>query len=262
MLRGFGFRLRKWYVDCVSADGTAFIGYAARIGLGPLPLVYQAALWSPPAGPGSSDFTMVPAQLPRLSGAGLHWESRRLGIPGSWHGSPAAIRHVLLDTSAHFVEWRCHLPVCEASIESPAGNLRGPGYAEELLMRGNPASLPIQELCWGRFSSGDDHVVWIEWMGAQPLRVVLVNGSEVEATRADDKEVQSSRGVLTFRDRRVIRSERVEASAFGDSRWRRRLVPRAVADWREEKWLSRGRLEKQDGAVAEGWVVHERVTWP
>ncbi len=123
-------------------------------------------------------------------------------------------------------------------------------------------SLPIQELCWGRFSSGDDHVVWIEWMGAQPLRVVLVNGSEVEATRADDKEVQSSRGVLTFRDRRVIRSERVEASAFGDSSWRRRLVPRAVADWREEKWLSRGRLEKQDGAVAEGWVVHERVTWP
>lgn len=262
MLRDIGFRLRKWYLDCVTPEGAVFVGYAARIGLGPIPLSYQATMWSPPAGAGCSEFTMLPARLPSSSRDGVRWESARLAARGRWCGRPSSACHVLLDTASHYVAWRCCLPACEASVELGGRTLQGRGYVEELVVHGNPGKLPIRELHWGRFSSGGDHVVWIEWVGPHPLRLVTVNGLEVAATRVDEEEVRLTDGRLTFEDTRVIRAEAAGVSAFGAPRWRRMLLPRRLADMREEKWLSRGTLERSDGSRADGWVLHERVTWP
>ena len=38
------FRLRKWYVDCVTPDGALFIGYLARLELGALRFWYGATI--------------------------------------------------------------------------------------------------------------------------------------------------------------------------------------------------------------------------
>jgi len=260
MLRGLGFRLRKWYVDCVGPDGTAFIGYAARIGLGPIPLSYQAALWSPPQGDTVSVFTMVPASLPTLLEKELRWESHRLGVRGLWRRTTEGSHHVLLDTTNLRVEWRCHLPESEGSVTCSAGAGHGPGYAEELLIHGNPSESPFHELHWGRFSSIGCHIVWIEWRGPQPLRLVLLDGAEVPANQANERGVQFQGGSLRLHGKREIRAGDVDTSIFGDSRWKKGLIPGTLGDWREEKWLSRGRLSLPDGSKREGWVIHERVT--
>lgn len=170
-------------------------------------------------------------------------------------------RRVLLDTAAVLVEWRCHLPNGEATISCPAGALQGRGYVEELIVRGSLTEIAIQELRWGRFTSASDHVVWIEWVGSPALRLVLVNGVETPAVRTDHDGVWFMGGKIAFRDRRTLRDARVGEAAFGKHRWKERLVPRHVADGHEEKWLSRGLLEKSQGGCVEGWVLHERVTW-
>ncbi len=169
VLRGLGFRLRKWYVDCVASDGTAFIGYAARVGLGPLPISYQATLWYASDGQVTSAFTMLPTASPGLSGTELSWENRRLGVRGHWRGGTQGPRRVLLDEPDVRVEWRCHLPKCEAVVASEAGSIQGLGYAEELLLTGSPSNLPIRALRWGRFLSEESSLVWIEWRGPRPL---------------------------------------------------------------------------------------------
>lgn len=253
------FGLRKWYVDCVGGDGTAFFGYGARISVGPLPLDYHAFSWCPPEGEPMGSFTMAPARLPTPSDEGVRWENRRLGLRARWNGMLRRTGHVLLDTPALSVSWCCHLPRGAASVSTVHGTLEGAGYAEELVVRGNPAKLPIGELHWGRFTSARSSAVWIRWKGARPLLLVLMDGVEVAATRVDERRVCFSGGEVTFANRRVLRSEPVARSIFGDSRWRQRLVPGTIAGWREEKWLSRGNLDRVGGASEDGWVVHERV---
>ena len=38
------FKLSKWYLDVITEDGSAFIGYAARLEWGPLRVAYGATL--------------------------------------------------------------------------------------------------------------------------------------------------------------------------------------------------------------------------
>ncbi len=262
MLRGFGFRVRKWYFDCVTEDGTAFIGYAAQVGIGPFRATLQSMLWSPEDAPTSSRWTATPSRLPRLSDRGVIWVSPRLGVRGSWLGDSSPIRRILLQTSSHRVEWRCHLPACDVDLECDAGRIRGAGYAEELLLRGRPEGLPLRELRWGRFGATGHHVVWIEWRGPSPLRLVVSNGGEEPAVRVDEREVRFSTGALSLEESRLIRSGSVTGAAFDGLPGLRRLAPRRWDDWIEDKWLSRGRLSRKDGSVVEGWAIHERVRWP
>ena len=255
------FKLSKWYGDCVASDGTVFVGYAARASFGPIPLSYHALLWCPPEGEATSALTMAPAPLPSLSEEGVQWHNRRLGVRATWRGALRPTGLVLLDTPALGVEWRCHLPAGHASVTTELGAIEGAGYAEELLLRGNPAKLPIRELHWGRFTSSHASVVWIQWRGPRPLLLVLLDGVEVSATRADERRVCFAGGEVTFADRRLLREEPVARSVFGASEWRQRLLPGAVGQWQEEKWLSRGHLDRVGRRGEDGWVVHERVTF-
>jgi hypothetical protein len=259
LLRRFVFRLRKWYLDCVASDGTTFIGYAARVGSGPVLLSYQATLWRPTSGPARAEYSILPARLPRLGSDELRWGNPRLDVRGSWCGTSASTRHVLLDTRELRVDWRCHLPGARASVSTRCGTVRGSGYCEELILEGDPRRLPIHELHWGRFVERRTSLVWIEWRGEHPLKLVALDGKQVSASRIDEDQVRFEGGTLRIEDPRPIRADDVGSAIFGDSRWKRAMVPNVVARWREEKWLSRGRLTRPGAPMSAGWVVHERV---
>lgn len=259
MLRRFAFRLRKWYLDCVGSDGTTFIGYAARVGMGPLLIPYQATLWRPTSGPARAGYSMLPARLPRLGSEELEWENRRLAVRGSWRRTSASTRHVLLETRKLRVEWRCHLPGAHASVSTECGTVRGAGYCEELVLEGDPRRLPIHELHWGRFVEGRTSLVWIEWRGEHPMELVVLDGKRVSASCIDEGQVRFQGGALTIGDTGLIRTDDVGGAIFGDHRWKRAIVPDVVARWREEKWLSRGRLTRPGAPTSMGWVLHERV---
>ena len=44
-------RLKKWYLDCVTVWGDAFVGYAGTLAAGPLRLAYAARLMAPAGSP-------------------------------------------------------------------------------------------------------------------------------------------------------------------------------------------------------------------
>lgn len=256
---GPDFRLRKWYLDCVSDDGVAFIGYAGRVRLGLLPLSYQATLLTDATGRTTQDFSLLPAALPARAERGVAWRNRRLSVSGVWAPVSAATPRVLLDEDGLRVTWRCHVPSGPVRLAYRGREHAGSGYAEELTLSGPPGRLPIEELHWGRFASGEHHLVWIEWRGPRPLRLILASGRFLSEGRIDERGVECETARLTLGESRPIRADAVADSLFG--RWRSltRLLPEGVGGWREEKWVSRARLETTAGEITSGWAIHERV---
>ncbi len=254
------FRLRKWYLDCVTDDGRAFIAYAGRFRLGPLPLWYHAVLLDDPGEARQDRFSLLPGALPRVSGAQIGWSNRRLRATGVWEGAGNGVRRVLLEEERLRVVWHCRAPACRARVEVGGRKLEGTGYVEELSLSGSPARLPIRELRWGRFAAGGHHLVWIDWQGPRPLGFLLADHQPVSPCRIDDEQVDHPGGSLTLFDRRALREGSVGRTVFGGSGTLAHLIPRGVESWDERKWLSRGLLELADGTRWEGWAIHEHVT--
>ncbi|HYF95417.1 MAG TPA: hypothetical protein VD969_24665 [Symbiobacteriaceae bacterium] len=66
-----GFHLSKWYLDCVAEDGSALIGYRARLRWRSLALEYAAALVAPAGTPRAGGQPMHLALRPSACGSGL-----------------------------------------------------------------------------------------------------------------------------------------------------------------------------------------------
>ena len=262
---GAFFQLRKWYVDCVTADGTAFVGYAARIRLGAVVVPYQAYLLCPPGEPARSRYSFGDSTLPTVGAEGLEWVSDGLSLGSRWTRKVPSVRRTLLDDQEIGVQWRCHIPAGVARVEGISSTPKsGEGYAEEVVLVGDPRKLPIDELLWGRFVAPEQSLTWIRWIGPKPLTLVAHNGvvdpgATVEAGRVRARDGRCS---LDLPEQRVLRDSTVGATLFPDLTLLRRLIPRQLRDLRETKWLSRVRSECPGASDVEGWALHERVQWP
>lgn len=262
---GAFFQMRKWYVDCVTADGTAFIGYASRIRLGPVDVPYQAYLFCPVEESPRSEFAFGGEELPALRDESLAWRSSRLGLRSSWTRAAGALTATLLDEEELGVQWRCHVPAGTSVVEgvSPIP-ISGAGYAEELVVKGDPRRLPIDSLLWGRFITPEESVAWIRWMGQKPLTLVVHNGAMDPRVTVDETGVFGEDGgySLDIADRRVLRDSSLGRSVFPDHALLRRLIPRKLRNVRETKWLSPACIRRPGHPDLEGWALHERVLWP
>ena len=156
------FELRKRYLDCVDADGNAAIAYWARLRWRYINLYYRTV--------------------------SINGVERRC-TEGSWLQSVSIeartppIRRRLFESADGIVDWSCEMPRAKARI----GEVRGDGYAELLRMTIPPWKLPIDELRWGRFIGGETSVVWIEWRGPLPQKLVFVDGAATDAVVCDDR---------------------------------------------------------------------------
>ena len=257
-------QIRKWYADCVSTDGDVCMAYAARIGLGPLSVPYQAILIGERGDPLSQRTALTSRQGPRVGGDDATWRCPGLDLEGTWSRTSPPFRLVLLDTPSVTIEWLCHMPGASAAVRAGSRAFEGLGYLEELRVSGNPMAIPIRELRWGRFLGESDSVVWIDWSGPKPLTVVLHDGIEVADGQVTDEAVSFSgfRLGLGGAERWTLRDEVAEESVFPNRAWLRPLLPRALAHLHEVKWAAPGSLRRPDGTRSPGWVVYERVVWP
>jgi len=255
------FRVSKWYCDCVTDDGFAFIGYWARMCWGPFCLPYSAALYKRRGKPTWERYSLRKSGAPTLRGGKLRWDCDRLGVRGTWsQGSPAVSRR-LLDTSDGIIEWNCHLPSAHVRIEiDGVGQFSGLGYAENLEMTVRPVKLPFEQLRWGRFLSAGHALTWIEWRGKEVNRWVFHNGSELQDVEFEPRRIGLSEtgGVMTLRDEAVLREGRLASTALktipGAALW----LPRRMRTVYEAKWLAAGSLETPAG-TSHGWAIHELV---
>ena len=164
---------------------------------------------------------------PQLDGDRLTWRAPAIGIDVTMTRCAPAFEASLIDG----VRWRCEFPSADAVIAIDGEpEIRGNGYAELLQLDVAPWELPIDELLWGHSES----VTWIEWRGAHPLTLTLVDGVPGERERP---RIEESR---VIRDAPLAESLKIPGL----------LLPKRLANAREEKRI---------GHSDDGWVVYETV---
>lgn len=260
--KGSGFLLSKWYLDCVTCDGSAFIGYAASLSWKGLSLSYSSVLRYRPEEGVRTDTTLEEFSTPEAAGQTIRWSSPRLRVEGTWEADARPLSRTLLESDAGGIEWNCLHPRAHASIRVGGTRLEGLGYVEQLSMTIPPWRLPFEELRWGRFLSEADSLVWIDWRGGDSLNLSFHNGVRVEGALPSDKEFTAGAVRLDLGESTVLRDGVLGDTVLPSIPGVGRLFPFRILRTRECKWLSRGVLKSSNAEVGNGWAIHEVVRWP
>lgn len=255
------FELSKWYCDCVSDEGVAFVGYWARMRWGVLGIPYAATLYKARADSAQERHSFRRCAAPSIRDGELRWDCARLGLRALWRARVPAVQRVLLETREGSITWRCHFPCAQAEVDlAGAGRLSGLGYAEQLTLSMKPWRLPFEQLRWGRFLSAEDALTWIAWRGWEPRQWAFHNGVEVPDAVIGTERVglPGDGGVLELHDAVTLRAGRLAATALrrvpGATLW----LPGGIRNAEETKWLARGTFTTS-ARSSSGWVIHEVV---
>jgi hypothetical protein len=249
------FRLSKWYLDCVSEEGTAFIGYAADLHWRGVSLHYASILTRSPDGNVRTETTLRNLPLPVFHHHVTRWRVTPFAMDAEWVGLQDPVERLLLEGDGQ-IQWSCCSPMAMATVNiDGVPLLHGLGYVEFLEL--TVAKIPIRELRWGRFLTGTESVVWIDWKGPLRKTVVLRNGQEIANATVQDLAVEAGAALrLSLERSATIRSGPV-SSTLSQARGLTQLFPRSILRMDESKWLSRGTLHGSPDA--RGWAIHELV---
>ena len=125
-----------------------------------------------------------------------------------------------------------------------------------------PWRLGIARLWWGRFCGDRHSLVWIAWEGARPLRLALLDGSDVDLHTVELENVALGSVRLRLSDHRVVVDQVMGTGALAAMPLRARIAPVTFLAGRECKWIAAGALESAGAVVDRGDVVFETVSWP
>ncbi len=252
------FELSKWYLDSVTDSGDVSIVYTGVVNWGIFRLGYSSLLQS--TGDKITEHRSLRDQkAPELKNNSLSWSMKPFGIYAVWQSDSLPLQATIFEAEQGTVEWNCLMPRARAQI----GDRCGLGYAEHLIMAIAPWKIPIRQLRWGRFLSASDFIVWIDWEGEFSRRLVYRNGASVAVSSLNDWEIALASGeLLTMSDALVLRSGPLGTTALSAIPGVEKTFPGRLLRIDECKWRSRGRLKHPSGETAEGWAIHERVTWP
>ncbi len=258
------FRLKKWYFDVVSAEGTAFVGYAAHLTWGPLKGGYRATLLCRPGSAPIDTHTIRHSPDPkRLPDGAISWECEDLGLSGRWMPTSSPIQRRLFESPSGAAEWNCIAPAAEVALRLGAESLEGLGYAESLVLSAPPWRLGSGDLLWGRFVAAGASLIWVHWKGTDNPPLVLVNGEEKPGATvsSDGIHLPGDGGQLHLGPKRVLREGLVLDILAAMPPLVRRIsggLDRVV----ERKWLSPGEWHRTGADPIKGWAIHEVVEWP
>jgi len=264
------FRLTKWYLDAVGADGRAFVGHHAALVWHGLRLHHAAIMGRDASGRVTERWGSRGATPPSLDGAGVRWSPAHPAVAGRWTPRDAAIApgaaqpHRLLATAEGAVVWTCLLPAADAVITLPdGGRLEARGYVERLELAIRPWALPIEELRWGRFIGEARSLVWIDWRGPAPLSLALLDGRPARVASVADGAVELAEPAarLLTAPRATLREGLLGGSALGRVPLLARSLPLRMLQVHERRWLADGELEVR-GERERGEVLQELVRWP
>lgn len=265
------FRLSKWYLDCVADDGSALIGYWARLSWHALAMEYAALLVAPAGAEPKQFHTLRAPQPPILAGSECRWRCAPLHIDGQWTSQATPVQADLLDTPNGGIRWSIHQPRAQARIafSRPVAGLQalsGLGYVEELELTIPPWRLPFDVLHWGRCLSPDHALVWMGWQERDSRhwrRFAVLDGTVDETFSITDDAVMlpGVNAELRLGARRPLREGHLVATVLGAVPGLTALLPEQFRRAYEAKWLSRAQLLLPGGAPDQGWAIHEVVTW-
>jgi len=135
------------------------------------------------------------------------------------------------------------------------------GYVEFLNLTIPPWQLGLQTLLWGRFTSENHSIVWIQWQGKYSLTVLICNGEKVANARISEHDVRCDDFELSLEPAATIRRGSIGETLISRTPSILKVAPVEFLGGREQKYLSRGQLRFVGGSCHTGWVIHERVSW-
>ena len=140
--RTSGFRMSKWYLDCVTEAGHVSMAYTGSIKWGPVRLHYSSLL----DGSGLRD-SLMPHKEPFVDNSVIRWSSGALDVDAEWTPDAAELRETVFESAEGSIEWHCLAPRAWARM----GQRAGLGYVEQLVMTIAPwQRLFLRSMCCGR----------------------------------------------------------------------------------------------------------------
>ena len=251
------FSLQKWYFDLVDADGATWIGYSGEIRYRRMRVPFSSAFRG-----GEDAHNALRFSAPRVTPLLVSWDAQALGVKYELAGNAVPVERCLFDSPRGSVQWQCFRPSGSATLRHRDGEMSGFGYAELLTMTIPPWRLPLTELRWGRFVTARSALAWIQWEGAAPLMLAVRDGHATGVRAIGDDALLIEGGVeLRMTDRMLVRDGMLGETLrpLGPLRG---LLPARLTQSQETKWRSRGVMMAAGKVVDEGWVIHERVTFP
>lgn len=256
------FLLSKWYLDCVAEDGTAFIGYVARLRWRVLPLDYASILIRRPDGTEYTQMSLARESF-QLEGSRIRWVSRHFRMEAEWTRVQRPIERELFNNDTGGIRWSCMIPLGKATITiRDRATVRGFGYVERMDLSIPPWHLPKAELRWGRFLTDTDAVVWIDWKGNRPLTLLLHNGNDVVGPVVTDDDISGGNGFqLSFAQHTILRKGPIISTTLSAIPGLAMVLPEQILRMNETKWLSSGRLAHTGSPSRTGRAIHEVVAF-
>ena len=252
------FQLSKWYLDCVTDVGDAVIVYTGVVQWKKFRLHYSSLLQTGNGGVVERRSLRRQAS-PETAGSKISWHSKPLKFDGAWEALSSAVTETIYRSPEGAIDWNCLMPLARARV----GDRPGLGYAEHLTMTIPPWKLPIHTLRWGRFTSATDWLTWIDWQGEYSRRIVFLNGEALDCPIIEDDRIEAGDEMRLSMDRSlVLRDGRLGETALSGVPAIRKIFPSRLVEMVECKWRSRSRLERKGRPAAEGWAIHEKVSWP
>lgn len=261
------FYLDKWFLDFVSEDGEAMIFYVANLHLSGWEIPYTSWLHYMPSSGAKEISRFRNIQIPEINNDVLSFEDRTFGVKGQWVSGIDSIQSRLFDSSSGYLDWNCHQPLSEVTLELEGRSIKGKGYAEQLILTVPPWKMPLDELRWGRFGSEKNYLVWIEIREKENAQWLWLNGEKKENVLIkDDRIALTDEGFELKLDQEVVLEsekkiysviEKITSYLPGINK----LIPLNILMAHEQKWLSKGVLLKDGVVIDNGSSIHEYVNF-
>lgn len=256
------FKLSKWYFDCVSDEGRAFIGYSAILSYHGIVLNYISSLNYIDNQLTEQSKVITRSSTPMEEKNRIEWTCSPLAIDGIWSNGKKPIQKMLLKDNSGYINWNCKIPSADVNLSANGTTYSGKGYVEHLVLTIKPWQLPFHQLKWGRFISDDHVLVWIDWQSDVNKTFLWHNNSFIEKAEINQTRVDFGDNMeLNIDDNRVIRDGDLSNSIIKKIPMLNSIPPLKVLQTKETKWLGRGTLKNNDNQIASGWIIHENVTF-
>jgi len=260
-----GFRISKWYLDCVTDEGEAMIFYAAQLNWHGFQVPYTSWLHYKPTTGTTVQSRLRRINMPKKDGESICWQDSRFGISGSWEAITPALNARLFNSDDGYLDWSCYQPVSRVRLSINDRIIEGLGYAEQLILTVEPWKIPMEELRWGRYGTGSDSIVWIELRGVEQKQWVWYNGESTgNIDIQDNKLVIPERNLILDLDKGVVlESEKkifnVVKTLLNYIPGFNKSMPSKFLMSDEFKWRSKAILKEGDKVKSKGWAIHECV---
>lgn len=250
-------RLKKYYFDLISPDGTAMIVYSAQMQIGPINIPYGAVLLQR-HGENLLEFQRLSEAELVMHNDVIQVEHLGLSLHGTWEDGASLRPQVLYNSSDGMIRWECISLNARAEVHHGGDSYQGTGYVECTQITVPLWRLPMDKLYWGRWISDDAStgVTWIRWEGGFPLSMAINEKGERFPASPMENGMRLGETELLWNDKVVLRAGDVSDSVLGRLNALGGLLPSRIRKMRENKYVASATLGDRHGSL-----IFEEVTW-